>query len=253
MEKKRRLNKFLPYLLIPLALATALAIVLSREKSDSWIPLTDELRGDQAEEIQTDPKTLELPKKIILEAPFSSQAPFGNWDDPRQQDGCEEMSSLMAARWAKNQPLTSKEAETELFNIAAFEEKRFGTFHDTSAADTEQLIEEYFDLSMVDLSYDVSVDNIKKELAKGNLVLVPANGQRLNNPNFTQPGPERHFLVIRGYDEKNFITNDPGTRKGEAYKYPYSVLLNAIRDYPTGDHLPIEGERKAMIIVSKEN
>jgi len=79
------------------------------------------------------------------------------------------------------------------------------------------------------------------------------NGQALGNPNFTPPGPEYHFLLIRGYNPSTdtFITNDPGTRNGELYKYSSDTLFNAIRDYPTGDHLPITSTRKAMIVILK--
>ena len=67
------------------------------------------------------------------------------------------------------------------------------------------------------------------------------------------PGPERHNLVIRGYDPTNgeFITNDNGTKRGEAYRYKSDVLISAIRDYPTGDRNPITEIRRAMIVVRK--
>jgi len=53
----------------------------------------------------------------------------------------------------------------------------------------------------------------------------------LNNPNFKQPGPIYHMLVIKGYNSWEFITNDPGTRKGNSFKYPYSTLINAVHDW----------------------
>ena len=40
-------------------------------------------------------------KSVYYDVPFTSQAPLAEWDDPLQQDGCEEASSLMAASWAK--------------------------------------------------------------------------------------------------------------------------------------------------------
>ena len=88
-------------------------------------------------------------------------------------------------------------------------------------------------------------------MSRGSLVLVPAFGQILGNPYFTPPGPATHMLVIRGYDEttKEFITNDPGTRRGEGYRYSYAALVRAIRDYPTGDHEPVPTLEKRMIVV----
>jgi hypothetical protein len=59
------------------------------------------------------------------------------------------------------------------------------------------------------------------------------------------------MLVIRGYDPatKEFITNDPGTRKGEGYRYPEQIIYAAWRDYPSGDHEPILNINKNMIVV----
>ena len=37
---------------------------------------------------------------------------------------------------------------------------------------------------------DVTEDNIKKELAQNHLVLLPANGQLLGNPNYKTTGPK---------------------------------------------------------------
>ena len=61
------------------------------------------------------------------------------------------------------------------------------------------------------------------------------------------------MIIIRGYDPltKEFITNDPGTRKGELYRYDATVLYEAIRDYPTGYHEIIPHIEKNMIVVSK--
>ncbi|MBI4122698.1 MAG: hypothetical protein HY462_01740, partial [Parcubacteria group bacterium] len=37
---------------------------------------------------------------------------------------------------------------------------------------------------------------------------------------------------IRGYTPTQFITNDPGTKRGEEFVYPYNTLINAIHDWP---------------------
>ena len=76
------------------------------------------------------------------------------------------------------------------------------------------------------------------ELEAGHLVIIPTNGQALKNPNFTLPGPERHMLVVKGYDyeTEEFITNDPGTRNGADYRYKKDLLFEAIRNYKTGFH-----------------
>lgn len=194
------------------------------------------------------------PEKILLPVPFTPQAPFGNWDDPRQQDGCEEAAALMAYYWAAGKDLSREKALAEIQAISDFEQKEYGGYHDTSVADTiERIFKGYFQYDKADAEYDISKADIVAELEDGNLVIVPTNGQLLGNPFYTPPGPERHNLVLRGYDpEKDeFITNDPGTKRGEKYHYKATIVIDAIVDYPTGNHAPLETKRKAMIVVSK--
>ena len=41
------------------------------------------------------------------------------------------------------------------------------------------------------------------------------------------------MLVIIGFDDKTgeFITNDPGTKRGAEFRYKYKILLNAIHNW----------------------
>lgn len=194
-------------------------------------------------------------RSIFLDVPFMSQAPFGNWSDPRKQDGCEEAAVVMAMAWVKGETLSAKSVDDEINKIASYEEETVGTFHDTSAFDTaETIFKGYFKYEKVEVRYRIKKEDIAKELASGNLVIVPTRGQLLGNPNYTPPGPVTHNLVVTGYDlkTKEFITNDPGTRKGKGYRYDENVLVDAIVDYPTGLHEKIEEEKTVMIVVSKK-
>ncbi|MDP2647880.1 MAG: C39 family peptidase [Candidatus Yanofskybacteria bacterium] len=195
-----------------------------------------------------------LPAQVLLNVPFMAQSPLGNWSDPRQQDACEEASLLMAYHWATGEPIGSlQESEAEIIAFAEYQIERYGHAIDTSAADTVKLMKEYLEYSKVRLVYDITLADIKTELAKGNLVIVPALGRELPNPNFTPPGPLRHMFVIIGYDDsrQQFITNDPGTRQGKGFRYAYSVMEDAFFDYPTGRHEPLTEMRRAMIVVEK--
>ena len=190
--------------------------------------------------------------KIWLSVPFVSQAPTGEWGKSEFQNGCEEASVLMANAWLKGKTYTKETAKVELIAMARYQEKKIGQAIDTDAKDTaEALLRGYFEMTDFTVEYDFSLSDLRKATARG-LLIVPTNGRALKNPNFTLPGPLEHMLVVTGYDDtkKEFITNDPGTRKGENYRYPEQVLFDAIREYPTGKHLPITTERKAMIVVS---
>lgn len=193
-------------------------------------------------------------KALIDNVPFAAQAPFGNWADQRQQDGCEEASSLMAVRWARGQSLTKEESLKEITGISDWLLGKYGEYRDISAKNTvDWIFKDYFKYDKIILVKNITVNNIIEELAKGNLVITPMNGQIMHNPNYKRPGPPRHMIVIRGYDPatKKFITNDPGTKNGELYRYDAAVLYAAIRDYPTGYHEIIANIEKNMIVVSK--
>jgi hypothetical protein len=190
---------------------------------------------------------------VLIKVPFTTQAPNADWNDPRQQDGCEEASVIMAWLWINNDTMTKNEAEREIIAISNFELEQYGNYHDTSAEDTVRFFKDYYGYDKAQVVHDPSIEDIKDQLRAGKIVLVPANGQRLDNPNFRGGGPVTHMVVIKGFDEskKQFITNDPGTRLGEGFVYSYSNLYGSMVNYPTGNHLSQEGRGKAMIVVTK--
>lgn len=206
--------------------------------------------GDINREINIEPKG----KVLIENVPFTSQAPFGNWSDQRQQDGCEESSALMAVRWARGQSLNQEEALDEILTASNYILDTYGEYRDISGQDTVNwILKDYFSYTNAELRKNITIHDIVEELLSGHVLLIPMNGQLMHNPNFTLPGPPRHMVLVKGYDseKKIFITNDPGTRNGENYEYDYDVFYNAIRDYPTGYHELIEKVEKNMIIVKK--
>ncbi|MDX1607658.1 MAG: C39 family peptidase [Candidatus Spechtbacterales bacterium] len=190
---------------------------------------------------------------VLLEGvPFTPQAPFGNWSDPRQQDGCEEAASIMAVHWARGDSLSLAQAENLITAISDWELENHGEYRDISASDTlNWIIKGYLGHQNADVKYGITASDIIRELEKGNIIITPTNGRLLGNPYFTPPGPERHMFVIKGYDYETgeFITNDNGTKWGEGFRYSKNTLYNAIMDYPTGYHEPIQSTVKAMIIV----
>ncbi|KUK79675.1 MAG: seg [Microgenomates bacterium 39_7] len=197
------------------------------------------------------------PSSIKFNVPFTSQAPLGDWNDPFQQDDCEEASALMAVYWARGEIITSSEAARDIIvDASKWQLQHYQIARDASAEDTaSRIIQGYFDWPHVQVKELIGYEQILESLYAGNLVITPMDGQKLGNPNFTGEGPERHMLVIIGYnaDTQEFITNDPGTRRGRDYAYDRDLFMAAVRDYPTGDHEPIREEKKAMIVVLKKS
>lgn len=190
---------------------------------------------------------------VLHPVPFISQAPFGDWSDPFLKDGCEEASILMAFAWARGESLAATEADSDIKKLSQFEIDHYGFFRDLSAADTSRLMKDYFNYDSV-VKYGIDARDVKAELARGNLLIIPVDGTKLNNPYYAPPGPERHMLVVVGYDggKNEFIAHDPGTQRGMAIRYNEAIFEKAIGDYASGDHPLPGGERKkAMVIVSK--
>jgi len=197
-----------------------------------------------------------LPNKFDIQVPFASQAPLGDWSMP-YQEACEEASMIMAARYFKNEDLNNNIMAEEILKLVKWEEDN-GYPIDLTAAQVVEVLEKYFGLKAM-LDKMVSETEIKKQLVAGNLIIVPLAGRDIGNPYFSQPGPLYHMLVIRGYNQTEFITNDPGTKRGEAYRYLYGTLLWAVHDWVGGvrvyqDPRPepdIRTGARVMVVVEK--
>ena len=178
--------------------------------------------------------SVNVPAERNLAVPFTSQAPHANWDEDHGEF-CEEASVLMVGRYFDEREIPSADdAEAGLQQIKQWEVENLGFYFDTTAAETAKVIEGLYRLK-VDLKVNPTIDDIKRAIASNKLVIVPAAGRELGNPNFTAPGPIYHNFVIRGYTKDGkFITNDPGTRKGGSYVYDQSVVMDAIRDWVPG-------------------
>lgn len=195
-----------------------------------------------------------LPRSVLNNAPFVPQAPFANWDAVHEET-CEEAAIATAHfyRLGKKE-ISPEEAEAELMAQIKYQEEHMGSALDISVDQMVQLATGYYgeDPASMRIDEDYSLTDLKRYLAFGNVIVVPAAGRVLENPNFKQPGPLYHALVIIGYDDEKqqFITNDPGTRKGARWRYSYANLLESIHDFPGDKEKILEG-KKAVIVVSK--
>ena len=184
---------------------------------------------------------------VLYNVPFTSQAPFSNWNPP-YDEACEEASMIMAYYYFNNLTINNDIADEEILKQVAWQEINGYTI-DINAAEVNDVLKKYYGLTS-SLIQNPTVEDIQKSLDGGSLVIIPAAGRMLGNPNFTSPGPVYHMLVVIGYDTKQreFITNDPGTRNGEHYRYDFDVFMNAIHDWNGGD---VNNGQKVVVVVSK--
>ena len=188
-----------------------------------------------------------LPDKILIDVPFTSQAPLSKWD-LYHEEACEEASLLMVKYFLDGKTLTPKIAEQEIQSMIAFEIKKYGNYKDSTAEEIAKLAKDFYGIDSLKIIYDFKKEDIKIYLAKNKPIIVPAAGRLLGNPNFTAPGPLYHNLVLIGYDKDTVVTNDPGTRKGKGYTYDIDTLYAAIHDFPGKPENILKG-RKAMLVL----
>jgi hypothetical protein len=251
MVGKQDLSEVLPPIDRPLVSSTISDIATSTDQISTSSP--EEFVASTPALATTTTASMIAPIKTLI-VPFTTQAPKAQWSDPRQQDGCEEAAVLMAMAWARGIVLDTAIAKENILAMADYQVKLYGSAVDTNAEDTLlRLIKGYWSYDRAEIISKVDKDVLLQQLSAGKLILAPTNGRQLHNPNFKAPGPETHMIAIKGYDEKTdeFIVNDPGTRKGESYRYASQVLIDAIVNYPTGNHLPQDKSQKAIIIISK--
>jgi len=183
---------------------------------------------------------------VNLAVPFTSQAPTANWDQPFQ-DACEEASLLMTVYYYQNKKMPAAlEVEGILNSMIDWQAEFMKGTYDITIEETGQLAEGFFDYQ-VKVIPDLTAEKIREFLRAGQPVIVPANGHILANPYFRGDGPDYHMLVIKGFVDDKFITNDPGTRNGADFIYTEENLLSAIADWDSKKALAV-GPKVALVL-----
>lgn len=215
--------------------------------------------GDYKSEVPITPSTQEsgeIPSEVNLDVLFYSQAPFGNWGMP-YQEACEEASLLLAYYYVTGKTVDINQFEKDLLAMVEWEKNYFGQYEHTTIEETGEMAEKHLDLKSYKILENPSVEDLKKELAQGHPIVAPFGGRYLGNPYYTGAGPVYHMLVIRGYDEKHFITNDVGTRRGENFIYTYETLMSALHDYhPSSETDPagiLQGAKKVLVLTPAQS
>lgn len=194
----------------------------------------------------------ELPTFVENKAPFVSQAPFGIWDE-LHEEACEEASIIIANKFLNNATEISKEtADKEIQALVDWQIKKYGKHKDLNVKEIQDMAFGFYG-DKLETFDEINEKSFRKILAEKNIIIIPVAGREIGNPNFTPPGPLYHALVVIGYDEstQEFITNDPGTRKGSGFRYSYKTLLNSIHDFPGKKENILNGNPQALIVRKK--
>ena len=185
---------------------------------------------------------------INLDVTFFSQAPDGDWGMP-WQEACEEAASTLAYYYIAKKPLTKVKFKKDIKGLVAWQNKNFGDYKHSDIDQTAKMLREYFNFTHFKIIKDPTVDQMKQELSKGNVIVAPFAGRQLKNPFYTGLGPLYHMMVIKGYDKTHFITNDVGTRRGYNFIYPYKTIMSALHDWHDKDIN--KGVKKVIVLELK--
>jgi uncharacterized protein YvpB len=174
-----------------------------------------------------------LPAAVILNVPFTPQAPLGNW--AQRQHTCEEASIVMVDRYLKGDHngnlIDPATADAAINQISGWKVAVDLTTQQIGELAKKNLGWQYKVLPADRLS-------MKQQLALGRPLIVGVRTHGLGNPNY--PGYRNHFedpaysvshyLVVIGYEGDNFVLNDPGLTKGKGYHISFDQLMHAIDD-----------------------
>lgn len=193
-----------------------------------------------------------LPQKKLLDIKFIPQAPFHDWEEP-WQNACEEAAVLNTYYYLEGkQNISNDQIRDDIQAMVNWQVRYFGQHKDLNIAEVAVVIKQYlgYDYKIIEIK---SIDDIKKEIDRGNPIVIPAAGRILQNEHFTQPAPVYHMLTVIGYTQNKIITNDPGTQFGEKLEYSYENIMASIHDWEEGvkedPDLIVEGEQVGIVLV----
>lgn len=190
-----------------------------------------------------------MPQTVILQVPFSAQAPTDNWN--RNED-CEETSITMANAFltgTTEDKLPANAAQNAINNLKTWEQANLGYNANTGVDATSKMAQGAFGLTITQLPNFTEAD-LKQALTANHPILLPINAKLLGNTQYKNGGPLYHMIVLRGFKGDSFIVNDPGTDNGDGNEYPFSILQKASADW-NNTTKSIDSTRKIALVVSK--
>jgi peptidase C39-like protein len=201
------------------------------------------------------PSPAPLPDHILLQVPYTTQAPLNNW--AQHQESCEEATlTMLSSYWAKDTSVVidPNAADASIAALVRWQVQNWGSEDDLNDHRMGELAKAYY-------GYDYQIvpntpDAIREQLAAGRPLIAGVRTHGLGNPNY--PGYRYHydqtgwsvphFLLVIGYDGDGVWLNDPGISKGRGYHIPFAQLAHAIDDLDL--HHPALNEGQVLLVAS---
>jgi Peptidase_C39 like family len=193
-----------------------------------------------------------LPTQMLLQVPFTTQAPLNNW--AQHQESCEAANLTMLYYYWTNQSavVIDPHAADNLINQI----DHWKPQPDLTDTMLGQLAQQHFGYTYRILPNDPKV--IAEQLSAGRPLLAEVRTHGLGNshyPGYTSHYEQTgwsvpHFVTIIGYDSSGVWLNDPGISAGRGYHITYAQLAHAIDDLD--QHHPALSEGQVLLLIAPE-
>jgi hypothetical protein len=211
----------------------------------------------QAEPISTvgpgpDAPPAALPDHMLLQVPFTTQAPLNDW--AQHQESCEAANlTMLYLYWEHYASVVIDPPAADGFIRQIDSWKSQPDLNDTMVG---QLAQKHFFYTYRLLPNEPKV--IAQQLSAGRPLLAEVRTHGLGNSHY--PGYSSHyeqtgwsvphFITIIGYDSTGVWINDPGISSGRGYHITYAQLTHAIDDLD--QHHPALSEGQVLLLVAPE-
>lgn len=193
-----------------------------------------------------------LPDHVLLQVPFTTQAPLNNW--AQHQESCEAANlTMLWLYWHQDQSVVidPHSADGYIATIDGWKPQP-----DLTDVMMGQLAEKHWGYSYRILPNDPKV--IAEQLAAGRPLLAEVRTHGLGNshyPGYTNHFEQTgwsvpHFVTIIGYDSAGVWLNDPGISWGRGYHITYAQLAHAIDDLD--QHHPALAQGQVLLLIAPE-
>src|SRR5690348_15309983 len=193
-----------------------------------------------------------LPDHILLQVPFTTQAPLNNW--AQHQESCEAANlTMLYYYWSNRQDVViDPHAADNLINQI----DRWKPAPDLNDTMLGELAQQRLGYTYRIVPNDPKV--IAEQLSAGRPLLAEVRTHGLGNSHypgyathFEQTGwSVPHFVTIIGYDSAGVWLNDPGISAGRGYHISYAQLAHAIDDLD--QHHPALSQGQVLLLIAPE-
>lgn len=178
------------------------------------------------------PSPTPLPARVLLQVPFTTQAPLADW--AQHQESCEAATLTMLVHYWQHDSsvvIDPQVADASIRQIDTW--KPQADLTDTMLGD---LAQQHFGYVYRTVPNDPQ--SIAEQLSAGRPLIAEVRTHGLGNPHY--PGYSTHyeqagwsvphFVLIIGYDSSGVWLNDAGITLGRGYHISYDQLTHAIDD-----------------------